>query len=58
MSKDYVSEFAGFMNKFLEDNPEVVKAQQVGREIFWKDKHQPAATDTNQTKSASKNSQT
>lgn len=31
----YVSEFTNFIDHFLEDHPEVVDDQWVGREIFW-----------------------
>jgi len=39
MSKGYLSEITIFMNKYLKDNPEVVKAQQVGRNSQWQDQH-------------------
>jgi len=31
----YVSEFTNFIDHFLEDHPEVVDDQWVGREIYW-----------------------
>lgn len=38
VERDYVSEHTKFMSRFLEQHPEVVEDQWVGREIYW-DKH-------------------
>jgi len=54
MSKGYLSELTVFMNKYLEDNPEVVKAQQVGRSTLWKDTHAAIKPVVQQEKDASK----
>lgn len=35
MDRAYVSEFTNFIDHFLEDHPDVVQDQWVGREIFW-----------------------
>ena len=31
----YVSEYTHFMNKFLQENPEVAKGQVEGRALLW-----------------------
>lgn len=36
MDKAYVSEFAIFMNHYLEEHAEVVADQQYGWDIYWK----------------------
>jgi len=43
MSKPYVSEFANFMNRYLEDHPKVVEQQKRGADFFWKLKYEKAA---------------
>lgn len=35
MDRNYVSEFTIFMNRYLEQHPEVVKDQQSGRDFGW-----------------------
>ena len=45
MGRAYVSEFAGFMNHFLEDHPEVIEEQRRGWEFFWDAKVDPTAAD-------------
>jgi hypothetical protein len=35
MRGDYVSDFEVFMNRFLEEHPEVIKDQKYGWNIFW-----------------------
>ena len=35
MSKPYVSEFANFMDKYLEDHPTIVVQQKRGAHFFW-----------------------
>lgn len=35
MDKDYVSAFTCFMNRYLEQHPEVVKAQRSGWNFDW-----------------------
>lgn len=35
MNRAYVSEYTLFMNRFLEEHPEAVDDQRVGRAIYW-----------------------
>ena len=35
MEKGYVSEFTVFMNRYLQEHPEVVEDQQRGWNIYW-----------------------
>lgn len=35
MDRHYVSEFTAFMNRYLEEHPEVVADQARGRAIYW-----------------------
>jgi len=35
MNREYVSEFTGFMNHYLEEHPEEVKEQHRGWRIYW-----------------------
>ena len=45
MSKPYVSEFANFMDKYLEDHPTIVVQQQRGANFFWDMEYRKAASD-------------
>ncbi len=38
MDKAYVSEFTDFMNRYLEEHPEVVEEQRRGWNFFWNPK--------------------
>jgi hypothetical protein len=58
MSKGYVSEFSGFMNKYIEDHPEVVKAQQIGGDFFWDRKFEAVTPNAKQNKDSSTNRST
>ncbi len=58
MSKGYLSEHSVFMNKFLEDNPEVVKAQQEGRSTLWQDTHEACVPNAIPEKGSSTDSKT
>lgn len=35
IDRAYVSEFTGFIDRFMKAHPEVVKDQWTGREIYW-----------------------
>jgi len=54
MSKPYVSEFANFMNQYLENHPNVVEQQKHGADFFWKlkyEKAEPVSADSSATSS-------
>ncbi|NNM69093.1 MAG: DUF3460 family protein [Gallionella sp.] len=45
MDKAYVSEFMNFMNRYLEEHPEVVEEQRRGWAFFWNAKVDPTAAE-------------